>query len=256
MNKVLVIDDEAIVRRGIVLETNWNSIGCMVVAEASNGEEGLEAVEKFRPDIIVCDIKMPKMSGLEMLTFLREHGDQTPVIFLTAYSDFSYAQRAIQLSASDYLLKPYEDGELEKAVLKLSEKIQNERKNKTDMHESDVLSDELISKKGDKSKYVSEAINYIASNYGNPELGIKTVADNIGISEGHLSHVFKSETDYTVNAYITRYRIKAAMKMLADCHYKVYEVADMVGYKDITYFSTVFKKVTGFNPSDYQDRWK
>lgn len=256
MIKVLVVDDEAIVRKGIVLETDWNSLNCMVVGEASNGEEGLEAIEKCKPDLIICDIKMPKMSGIEMLTTLREKGDNTPVIFLTAYSDFSYAQQAIRLSASDYLLKPFEDGKLEETVLRICGRIRDIRKNSNDMLTEDVLAKELITKKGDKSKYVSEALNYIAVNFSSPDISIKTVADSIGISEGHLSHVFKSETEYTVNAYITRYRIKAAMKLLEDCRYKVYEVAEMVGYKDITYFSTTFKKVTGFNPSDYQDRVK
>lgn len=256
MIKVLVVDDEAIVRKGIVLETDWKALNCVVVGEASNGEEGLEAVERFRPDLIVCDIKMPKMSGIEMLTTIRERGDNTPVIFLTAYSDFSYAQQAIRLSASDYLLKPFEDGELEKTVLKICGQIQDRRKSSNETRAEDVLSEDLIAKKGDKSKYVSEAIRYIGENFGNPDISIKTVADSIGISEGHLSHVFKSETEYTVNAYITRYRIKAAMRLLEDCRYKVYEVAEMVGYRDITYFSTTFKKVTGFNPSDYQDKIK
>lgn len=253
MLKVLVIDDEALVRSGIVLETDWNALGCMVVGEASNGEEGLLAIEKYGPDLIICDIKMPKMGGLEMLSRLREKGDNTPIIFLTAYSEFSYAQRAIHLSASDYILKPFEDGKLEEAVIRVRDRINSERKYRSDLQNAEVLAEEIIAKKGDKSKYVSEAINYIAANYAKDDIGIKTVADSIGISEGHLSHVFKSETDYTVNAYITRYRVKAAMKLLSDCRFKVYEVAEMVGYKDITYFSATFKKVTGFSPSEYQD---
>lgn len=254
MLKVIVIDDEEIVRSGIVMQTNWNAMDCMVVGEAADGEEGLCAVEKYHPDLIICDIKMPKMTGLEMLQKLREKGNETPVIFLTAYSDFSYAQQAIHLSASEYILKPFEDGKLEEVVSRIKEKIQNERKNQNDKKTSNILNDEIITKKGDKSKYVSESINFIVKNYNNPNLGIRSVAENIGISEGHLSHVFKSETDYTVNDYITRYRIKAAMKLLEDCRYKIYEVADMVGYKDITYFSTIFKKLTGMNPSDWKEQ--
>jgi|P827metagenome_2_1110787.scaffolds.fasta_scaffold00449_16 two-component system response regulator YesN len=254
MIKVLVVDDETLVRQGIVMETDWASLNCTVIAEAANGLEGLEAVKKFTPDLIICDIKMPKMDGLEMLTKLRESGIGTPVIFLTAYSDFEYARQAIKLAATDYLLKPFEDGDLEKAITRITSRITRERKNLRQMHESDVLSDEIIEKKGDKSKYVAEALNYIAEHYGDENLGIKDVAESIGISEGHLSHVFKAETDYTVNAFITRYRIKAAMKLLSDVRYKVYEVAEQVGYKDITYFSSVFKKITGLNPSDFQNK--
>lgn len=252
MLKVIVIDDEELVRSGIVMETDWNAMDCMVVGEASDGEEGLLAIEKYHPDLVICDIKMPGMTGIEMLKALREKGDDTPVIFLTAYSDFSYAQQAVHLAASEYILKPFEDGKLEEAVIRIKNRIQDERKNHNEKTSSNILNDELITKKGDKSKYVSESISFIVKNYSNPNLGIRMVAENVGISEGHLSHVFKSETDYTVNDYITRYRIKAAMKLLESFRYKIYEVAEMVGYKDITYFSTIFKKLTGMNPSDWK----
>lgn len=253
MFKILVVDDEVLVRKGIVMETDWNALGCAVVAEASNGLEGIEAVRKYNPDMIICDIRMPKMDGIEMLTKLREEGYQSYVVFLTAYSDFSYAQKAVRLSASDYLLKPYEDGELEDTVLAIKKKLESEREKGSLALEQDVLSHSFI-KRGDKSKYVMEALGYIAEHYGDSDISIKVVAENLGLSESHLSHIFKKETDYTVNSYITRYRIQSAMKLLKNCRYKVYEVADMVGYRDITYFSTIFKRITGVNPSEYQDR--
>ena len=85
-------------------------------------------------------------------------------------------------------------------------------------------------------------------------ISVGTIAESLGISEGHLSHLFKKETDYTVMSYITRYRVRAAMKLLNNCRYKVYEVAEMVGYRDITYFSSTFKKIAGVSPSEYQGR--
>lgn len=72
MYKVVVIDDEMLVRKGIVLETDWKSLDCTVVAEAGNGLEGIEAVHKYNPDLLICDIKMPKMDGIEMLRQLRK----------------------------------------------------------------------------------------------------------------------------------------------------------------------------------------
>ena len=255
MFKVVVIDDETIVRRGIVLETDWTSLDCVVAGEAADGEDGLAVIEKYHPDLIICDIKMPKMTGLEMLKKIREKNGKTPVIFLTAYSDFSYAQQAIHLGAADYLLKPFEDGQLEEVVRTVTGRISDERKKQGGGQTGEVLADDLISKQGDKSKYVAESIAYISENYSSPEIGICTVAENVGISEGHLSHVFKKETSYTVNDFITRYRIKAAMKLLADCRNRIYEVADKVGYRDITYFSSTFKKITGLTPSDYQDKY-
>lgn len=122
MLKVVVIEDEELVRRGIVMAVDWASVDCKVVGEASNGEAGLEEIRRLRPDIVVTDIRMPRMDGLEMLRRLREEGCGVSVILLTAYSDFSYAQAALKLGAVDYLLKPFHDGELEAAVQRIAER--------------------------------------------------------------------------------------------------------------------------------------
>lgn len=250
MFKVVVIDDEVLVRHGIVLETDWNSLGCIVVAEAGNGLEGIEAVHKYRPDLLICDIRMPKMDGIEMLKKLREEGSDISVIFLTAYGEFEYAQSACKLLASDYLLKPFQDGELESAVLRVTEHIREKQGRRREKEEMAPL----ILSSGDKSKYVMEAINFISEHYQDTDISVGVIAQSLGISEGHLSHTFKKETDYTVMAYITRIRMSAAMKLLADCRNKVYEVAEAVGYRDIAYFSSSFKKIVGVSPSEYQDR--
>ena len=116
MLKVVVVEDEELVRKGIVLTVDWAGAGCAVVGEAANGEEGLEVIRRYRPDLIVTDIRMPKLDGIEMLRRLREEGNRAHVVFLTAYSDFSYAQSALKLGAADYLLKPFHDGELEETA--------------------------------------------------------------------------------------------------------------------------------------------
>lgn len=252
MLKVLVVDDEMFVRKGIVMEVDWAELGCMVVAEAANGLEGIEAVHKYDPDLIICDIRMPKMNGIEMLRELRREGSQVQVIFLTAYSEFDYARDALKLLAADYLLKPFEDGELEATVLRVKERLEKEKGKKGAGEENGMP--KLVLKTGDKSKYIIEAVRYIAEHYKDTEISVKVIAESLGISEGHLSHLFKKETDYTVMAFITRYRMQAAMKLLSNCRYKVYEVAEMVGYRDVAYFSNNFKKIVGVSPSEYQDR--
>lgn len=250
MIKVLVVDDETFVRRGIVMETDWKALDCAVVAEASNGEEALEAVKKFTPDLIICDIRMPKMDGIEFLKQLRADGNDVPLIFLTAYSEFEYAKQALRYFAFDYLLKPFEDGELEAAVLRVKEEIEGKRESNKGEKENSILENNST----DKSRYIQEALDYIAANFQDPDISIGQIARSIDISEGHLSHLFKKETEYTVSAYITRYRMRAAMKLLSDCRNRVSEVAEMVGYKDVAYFSSTFKKIVGENPSEYQAR--
>ena len=98
------------------------------------------------------------------------------------------------------------------------------------------------------------ALNYISEHYNDPEIGVSSIAGHLGVSESHLSHVFKKETSYTIVNYLTQYRIHMSMKLLQDCRYKVYEVAEMVGYRDVAYFGSTFKKLAGMSPSEYQDR--
>ena len=106
MLKVLVVEDEELIRKGIVLAVDWAALDCVVVGEASNGQEALDAVERYDPTLIITDLKMPKMDGLEMLRRLRERGCTAHVIILTAYDSFAYAQSALRLGAVDFLLKP------------------------------------------------------------------------------------------------------------------------------------------------------
>ena len=121
MLKVLVIDDETVVRKGIVLGVDWSSMGCVIVGEACNGEEGLTAVERYAPNLIITDVRMPHMDGIQMVTELRARGCRAHVIFLTAYSDFEYVRGALQLGAIDYLLKPFRDQELMAAINRIQE---------------------------------------------------------------------------------------------------------------------------------------
>ena len=248
MLKVLIVDDEHMVRKGIVLGMDWGAMDCIIVGEASNGEEGLAAAERYHPNLIITDVRMPKMDGLEMLKELRRRGCHARVIVLTAYSDFEYARTALQYDADDYLIKPFMNQELVNAIQRV--------RDKEEQHTSAIRQDALPLIKGNKSKYVLQAMNYISEHYRESNMNISVIAQHLGLSEGHLSHIFKKETSYTVVNYLTMYRMHMAMKTLRDCRHKVYEVAEMVGYRDVTYFSSQFKKYTGMTPSEYQAKCK
>lgn len=246
MLKVLVVEDEELIRKGIILTVDWAALDCVVVGEAANGIEALEAVKRFNPTLIITDLKMPQMDGIEFLKALREMGNNAFVIILTAYDTFSYVQSALRLGAVDYLLKPFHDGDLEKSITQIRQRMEAWQ----DLNPIPRVSG---SRKGDKSKYVMEAMSYIAEHYQEPDICVSSIARHLGISEGHLSHTFKKETDYTILNYLTRYRVHKAMTLLKDCRIKVYEVAEKVGYQDIAYFSSIFKKLVGVSPSEYQN---
>ncbi len=246
MLKILIVDDEEVVRQGIRLGVDWDGLGCTVVGEAANGEEGLAAARQYAPELIITDVRMPRMDGIEMMQRLREEGCAAHVIVLTAYNEFDYARSALRFGAADYLLKPFRDQELAAAILRVRQSL-NDRGAAPGAQLPRLPG-------GDKSKYVQRTLEYVAGHYGDTDINITTIARSIGITEGHLSHVFKKETGYTVLNYLTQYRVSMACRLLSGGEHRVYEVAEKVGYRDVTYFGSTFKKFTGLSPTEYQDR--
>ena len=127
MYRVLIVEDEDIIRKGIAYTMDWMSMDCVIAGEAANGKEGVEKILELRPDIVVADIMMPYMNGIEMI---RSTKDQVPYksILLTSYAEFSYAKQAIDLKVSDYLMKPVEEEEIRKAIEKVTGEIRKNRR--------------------------------------------------------------------------------------------------------------------------------
>lgn len=251
MIRLMIVDDERFVRTGIIRETDWELIGCEVVAEAKNGIEALEKAREARPDLVISDIKMPGMDGLELAERLVEAYPDIKLIFLTAYSDFEYVRKALRIGASDYLLKPFDDGELEAAIQRLIH-LSPDTDNKDDREREKQLLG-IMDKSDSLNRYVKSAIEYIEKHYMEKDFTLTALATSVSVSEGHISRLFKSETGSSINNYLTRYRIKMAMEYLRDATIKVYEVTELVGYQDVAYFSNTFKKLIGSSPSDYQN---
>ncbi|GIP21170.1 response regulator [Paenibacillus sp. J22TS3] len=125
MYKIVIVDDEAIVSRGLSEKVNWQEMNCTVCATASNGFEGKEVIEKMRPDIVITDIKMPGMNGLELAEYIRGQYPDIVTILLSGYSDFNFARTAMRQQVFDYLLKPIEIADLKACILKAIDKMQS-----------------------------------------------------------------------------------------------------------------------------------
>lgn len=130
MLTMLLVDDEYLVRKGISETIEWNEYGIQVIGEAADGNKGLELAKKFNPDIIITDIRMPIMDGLEFMTNLKENGLSPGIIVLSGFEEFSYARTAMNNGALAYLLKPIDNDQLIETVQKVAKKIIDERANK------------------------------------------------------------------------------------------------------------------------------
>ncbi|MDR2898093.1 MAG: helix-turn-helix domain-containing protein [Spirochaetaceae bacterium] len=267
--KVLVVEDEPIVRRDLVLLTRWEDLDCVCVGEAAAGREGVERFNALSPDLIITDIRMPELDGLEMIRSISEVNAAIPgsipaeFIILSGYSDFEYARTAMREGVQEYLVKPIDDEELHAAVRRAVQRIlQKRRLAETEKAVSGGTAEpilllfreyELGSRESSAARNVQKAIEQIHSRYIGG-ITIEEAAEKAGISAGHLSRIFKQETGYTFVDYLTYVRVKRAAELLGDPDVKVYEVADLVGYSDPRYFSQIFRRMTGLTPKEFRER--
>lgn len=128
--KLILVDDEEDVREGLLGLIQWESLGYQVMDTAENGKEAAEMVEKHHPDVVVTDIQMPFMSGLQLSEWIRTHYPGTKIIILTGYDEFEYAQKAIRLGIDEYVLKPFSAGELVEVLQKVKSQMDEEMADK------------------------------------------------------------------------------------------------------------------------------
>ena len=155
MRRIMIADDEAPVRKALRLLIPWNELGCQVVSECKNGAEVLRKIETDLPDILVMDIRMPMVDGLDVAHQLRQNGCSTAVIFLTAYADFEYARKALQYQAQEYIIKTDMLDELPKAIRKVCDRL--DRENRSSQWELQALLREGMLSGFDESTLSSES---------------------------------------------------------------------------------------------------
>jgi two-component system response regulator YesN len=260
MIRVVIVEDEILVKKGLLLTTDWESFECEVVGEASNGVEGIEVITKLQPNIVITDIRMPGMDGIQMIEALAGKVDAEYII-ISGYSEFEYARQAVKHGVKDYLIKPINDDELYDAIRKACDAVRNKKKiNKIESRIDDITDSKVMlfkeylldDTKTVKSNYIGKMLKYISDNY-QKNINIKDVAESLSISESHISRLFKSEVGYTFIDYLTYYRIKKAIGYLRDPEVRIYEVAEKIGYKDQRYFSVIFKKLVGVTPKEFRE---
>lgn len=348
MLKAIIVDDENVFRKGLRSKINWDALHLQFAGEASNGQEALALIGEICPDIVICDVKMPVMDGIELLQYLGK-SSHIKFIVLSGHNEFELARNAIKYGAYDYILKPVHENELVGVLLRAVDDILQERHqflekidfslnirdkmlNKyesifihmvesrdlesiyqtihlflnelNDTASSDlyqnalceficlahkicdifkvdkaklnddgllhyrhiqketvceqvqqlfrIIVDDLVYQKNlDRKKIVYDVIEDFKNNYAE-KFTLEMVSKKYYINPSYFCQLFKSVTNDTFMNYVIKFRISKAQEFMQLGNFKIYQIAEMVGYEDEKYFSQLFRKFTGISPSEYQ----
>ncbi|MBR6402772.1 MAG: response regulator [Eubacterium sp.] len=237
MINVYIADDEVWITLGLKKLLEKLDIDARVVGTANNGLTAKEEIAFFKPDVVFTDIRMPGLTGLELLRAIPEVSPDSKVVIISGYAEFSYAQEAVQHHAFDYLLKPIKEEELTRVM--------------------SAIINNMGAETGDESRepaydrVIDNVITEIREHYME-DISLTSLAAKYNISMGHLSKMIKEHLKVNFSDYIASLRIQRSKELLRDDSLSIQEIAEIVGYNDYFYFTKVFKKVEGISPSKYR----
>lgn len=241
MYKVVLIDDEPLILVSLERRIDWAAHGFTVVGKARGGEEGLRQIHDLQPDLVFTDIRMPDVSGLDLLREARKMYPDMLFAVLSGYSEFEYARRAIEYGVLGFCLKPFDENELyallDKASALLGKLEKRETEKATEPARSETMRGILL---------------YLQEHYKDPELSTVEVARVFGFNPNYVSQLFKKSEKETLTSYLTNLRMQKACVLLESSGCQVRQAGEQVGYPDYLYFAKVFKKHMGVTPSEYR----
>jgi YesN/AraC family two-component response regulator len=241
MYTLMIVEDELLERkalRKIVSEAFRDKIA--ILEDATSGAEAIIKARQGRPDIILMDIGLPEMGGLESQKQIVSFLPFVQTVMITAYSDFYYVQNALQLKAVDYLLKPVKPKNLIESLAKVLQdldEIQSRPK------PPDVLIEEVSA--------IKEAVSYISQHF-RQEISLTSIAQHVHLNAQYLSRSFKKQMGVSYIDYMNSLRIHYAKEMLRKTDLPIYRIAVEAGFTDTTYFSRVFVKYENQSPTTYR----
>lgn len=248
---ILIVDDEPKTRQGLKKTLEEWADGKLDVISTDGASEAISILQKREIHILITDISMPEMNGIEMLKRLEELKQYPVVIIISAYSEFDYAQEAIQLGVLNYLLKPLSKKKLIEAVEKaIDVQKKREREGKLNKIIDERLVDVKVEEKQEDSP-IQKAMDFVDQNLEKP-LTLKEVASHVHLNPSYFSVLFKEQTKMTFSEYVTRSRLQKAKNLLMGSNMSVTDIAEAVGYNTSKYFIKLFKEYEGQTPSKYR----
>ena len=235
--RVLLVDDEIMIREGFKRLFDWEAHDCEVVGEAADGMEALAKLDALEPDIAIMDINIPIMNGLKVIQLSRIKHPNTAFVIVSGYDDFAYCREALRLQITDYILKPvnYEEfgtciDNLKIALFQRQSSGAGEQREERPIHGI--------------TRYLQE---HLAE-----EVSLSVLAEEFHLSAQYISQLFKNEIGVGFLTYLTNIRMERAKQLLLSTSLSIAEVSEQSGYSDYRVFTKVFKKSEGITPSQYR----
>ena len=239
MSRILLVDDEQYILRGLTKLIQRIGSQYQVVGAFCSSREALQFLKENPVDVLITDIRMPEMDGLQLTEQAKNLQKDLHCVILSGHSDFDYARNALRLGVVDYLVKPVDDEELKKTLAKVVERAASSPQDSAYYIKSNI------------SREVAYLKNQIETNYATFDLG--ECAERLCKSRDYLAKLFKKEIGVNIKDYLKDIRILRAKDLLSSINaYKVYEVSALVGFVDTVYFSKQFKEIVGMTPKEFQ----
>lgn len=230
-----------LVRKTAEIDPNFECVG-----EAADGEEALEQVERWLPDLLITDIKMPVVGGLDLTARIRMIDPALRIVIVSGYSEFEYARKAIELGVDEYILKPIDLQKFRGVLQRLRIRLEAS----ANMVEAEFGLDRDDASKTELAKAVQV---YLQEKYQEP-YSLERLASLFGCKAAYLLRLYRKITGSTPTQDLIRLRIERAKRLLVGHPgLEIKQVAAAVGYDDPLYFSRLFKKETGHTPTAFRD---
>lgn len=254
MFRVFLADDEPWVLLGLKGMIDWSEAGFEICGEAMDGVKAWERISRLKPDLVLSDIRMPGLTGIELVRRIREEKLAAEVVFMSGYSEFEYARAGLQYGCVDYLLKPVYEEDLRRCLEKAAGRIRETHGIRNEGPQE--LCGTQDAGTAEEQAYRSEAglargmVQYMQEHY--QEVTQQQMAEQFCLSASAISQIIKRHTGKNYSEHLLDIRIRRAQELLRSTNESIERVAELTGYNDYFYFTKVFKKATGLSPSAYR----
>ncbi len=244
MYSAIIIDDEPWTIIDIEQTLPMEELGFRITNSFKDPKTALVHIITQKPDLIITDIRMPNMTGIELMQKIREQNISCEIIIISGYGEFEYAKKAIQFGATGYCLKPLNPKEAYETLKLVKERLDKRNQERNDDADNNTTTEVNIDN-------FEQMVNYIDTHFSET-LTLKSLANKFYLNPNYCCSLFTKFKRTTFSQYLTNIRLTEAKKLLESSSYSLDEISSLVGFHDYFYFSNVFKKYSNLSPKDYR----